>query len=58
VGVDKGLPAHGRQIFEQTHEGDQKGVRNRMAPPMNAATVFTGHFAQMVVGQGLAQFSG
>jgi len=57
VGVNKGLPAVGRQIFEQTHEGDQEGVRNGMAPPMDAASVFTGHFAQAFVGQGLAKFS-
>lgn len=57
VGVNKGLPAVGRQIFEQTHEGNQEGVRNGMAPPMDAASVFTGHFAQAFVGQGLAKFS-
>jgi hypothetical protein len=57
VGVNKGLPAGGRQIFEQTHEGNQEGVRNGMAPPMDAASVFTGHFAQAFVGQGLAKFS-
>jgi len=57
VGVNKGLPARRRQILEQPHEANQEWVRNGMAPPMDAAPVFTGHYAQTFVGQGLAKFS-